>query len=40
MLALGIVKEIRLKYNLKGWNEHIELLTGYSDGEVTVVGSS
>lgn len=31
MLALGIIKEIRLKYNLKGWNEHLEILTEYGD---------
>lgn len=23
LLALGIIKEIRIKYNLKGWNRHL-----------------
>lgn len=31
LLALGIVKEIRQKYNLKGWNAHLEELAGYCE---------
>ena len=23
LLALGIIKEVRQKYNLKGWNSHL-----------------
>jgi hypothetical protein len=29
LLALGIIKETRLKYNLRGWNVHLEELAGY-----------
>lgn len=31
LLALGIVKEIRHKYNLRSWNKHLEQLTGFSE---------
>jgi len=30
LLALSIIKETRMKYNLEGWNKNLEKITGYS----------
>lgn len=37
LLALGIIKEIRQKYNLKGWNVHLEELAGYCEDEIIAI---
>jgi hypothetical protein len=39
LLALGIIKEIRHKYNLKSWNEHLEGLSGYSEEEIIAISA-
>jgi hypothetical protein len=37
LLALGIIKEVRQKYNLKGWNTHLEELAGYCEDEIMAI---
>ena len=38
-LALGIIREIRGKYNLKGWCEPLEGLTGFKEEELPLINS-
>lgn len=38
-MALGIIKETRLKYNLRGWNTHLEELAGYCEDEIAPISA-
>ena len=37
LLALSIIKETRMKYNLEGWNKYLEKITGYSQKEIAEI---
>jgi hypothetical protein len=37
ILALSIIKEIRMKYSLVGWTDELAQLTGYNDEDIVVV---